>query len=77
MSCMCYVQGVDAKLYFPSQARRIPDTQPVSHYVLRWKNSLKNPSDILINFGKFCQKRGEGRNQIFHDFGDLLKSEYT
>ena len=40
------------------------------------KSSLKNPCDILINFGKFCQKSGDGRNQIFHDFGDLLNMAF-
>ena len=41
------------------------------------KNSLKNPTNILINFDKFCRKSGDGRNQIFNDFGDLSESEYT
>ena len=44
-------------------------TKPVSTF--KKKVLLKNPCDILINFGKFCQKSGDGRNQIFPDF------EYT
>ena len=70
MSCVCYVQGVDAKLHFPSQAEWITDNQTRIRF---WDKKLfKNPCDILINVGYFCQNSGDGRNQIFHDFGDLL-----
>ena len=72
---MCNVQGVDAKLYFPSQAQWIPDNQ--SH-IMFWDKKLfkKILCEFSINYGNFFQKSGDGRNQIFHDLGDLLSDSH-